>query len=322
MKLNTNLSTARALRETFLNKMAMVVAHAAPAMTDEEARLGQLLLSTGNLSRKALDASLELARTVRLPLGVVLLMNGLVSPETIDRAINLQSMIHRGLPPSIARIILRYASIADVTTEEALQDFSMDNERGALDCWLAQVVTACGLLTFEQIDDIRTRARGADMSWARYATENGILTINVLSAAMHAVVLMDINQLSYNDAVALVKAVAAKPTAMPILLRVHIPKHSFDASTINLAALLYASDVLSERNALDLLSLAYRNRVNMFDLIDQHDLLSDAQFDLALSVSTMLNKGLPMRTAIAKLKANEVRCPEREVISKWQMAVA
>jgi len=316
------MNTERALRETFLNKMAQVVAHAAPSMTDEEARLGQLLVSTGNLSEKALSTSLEVARAVRLPLGVVLLMNGLVTPETIDRAINLQSMIHRGLPPAFARIILRYASVADVTTEEALQDFAMENEKSALDCWLAQVVSACDLLTFEQINDISLRARHEGISWARYATENAIISVDVLSAAMHAVVLMDLNELSYADAVSMVRTVASKSSALPVLLRVHVPKHSFDAATINLPALLYAADAMNERTALDLLSLAYRNRANVFDLIDRNNLLSDIQFDLAMSISTMLAKGLPLRAAMGKLKATEMRCPERSMLAKWQMAAA
>lgn len=317
--MNSNLTKAKALRETFLYKMAAVVAQAAGSMTDEEARLGQLLVSTGNLSDKALTASLDVARSVRLPLGVVLLMNGLVKPETIDRAINLQAMIHRGLPPSIARIILRYASIADVSTDEALQDFAMDNETGALDCWLAQVVSACDILTDEQIEDVRVRASEAGLNWARYATETGIVSINVLSAAMHAVVLMDLNHVCYGDAVALVRAVATKASAMPVLLRVHMPKHVFDASTINLAALLYAADVISERNALDLLSLAYRNRINPFELIDQNDLLSDMQFDLAVSISGLISQGMPLRAAMAKLKAGEMRCPERTMLAKWNM---
>ena len=55
MMLNSNLSSAKALRETFLNKMARVVASASPSMTDEETRLGQLLVSTGNLSEKSLE---------------------------------------------------------------------------------------------------------------------------------------------------------------------------------------------------------------------------------------------------------------------------
>lgn len=320
MMLNSNLSSAKALRETFLNKMAQVVASAVPSMTDDETRIGQLLVSTGNLSEASLQKGLELAASVRLPLGVVLLMNGMIRPETIDRAIHLQSMIHRGLPPSFARIIMRYASVADVSADEALQDFSMDNEKSALDCWLAQVVMAADLLTFEQIDDIRIRARKAEMSWARYATEQGILSIAVLSAAMHAVVLMDLNEVSYGDAVALVRAVSSKASAMPVLLRVHVPKHVFDASTINLCALLYASDVISERNALDLLSLSYKNKVNPFALIDQNNLLSDNQFNLAVNVCELLGKGLSLPAAMARLKSSDTRTHERDMRAKWQLA--
>jgi len=300
--------------------MAQVVASASPSMTDEESRLGQLLVSTGNLSEKSLQRSLEISRSVRLPLGVVLLMNGMIRPESIDRAVHLQSMIHRGLPPSFARIFMRYASVADITADEALQDFSMENEKSALDCWLAQVVMAADLLTFEQIDDIRMRARKADMSWARYATEQGIITIEVLSAAMHAVVLMDINELSYVDAVALVRAVASKPSVMSVLLRVHVPKHVFDAATINLPALLYAADALSERNALDLLSLSYKQKINPFELIAKNNLLSDVQYDLAVSVSELLGKGLSMRAAMERLKTSDTRSQERDMRAKWQMA--
>lgn len=320
MMLNSNLSSAKALRETFLNKMAQVVASAAPSMTDEETRLGQLLVSTGNLSEATLQKSLELANSVKLPLGVVLLMNGMIRPETIDRAVHLQSMIHRGLPPSFARIIMRYASVADVTADEALQDFSMDNEKSALDCWLAQVVMAADILTFEQIDDIRMRARKADVSWARYATEQGIISIAVLSAAMHAVVLMDLNELSYGDAVALVRAVASKPSAMSVLLRVHVPKHNFDAATINLPALLYASDVVSERDALDLLSLSHKRKCDPFELIYTNGLLSSIQYDLAVAVSEMINKGLPLRAAMARMKASDTRTLERDMRAKWQLA--
>ena len=322
MMMNSNLSSAKALRETFLNKMAQTVASTAPSMTDEESRLGQLLVSTGNLSENNLVRSLEIARAVRLPLGVVLLMNGMIRPETIDRAVHLQTMIHRGLPPMFARIVMRYASVADVTADEALQDFSMDNEKSALDCWLAQVVMAADLLTFEQIDDIRMRARAANMSWARYATEQGILTLDVLSAAVHAVVLMDLNELSYGDAIALVRAVASKASAMAVLLRVHVPKHVFDAATIHLPALLFASEAISERNALDLLSLSYKNRTNPFELIDQNNLLSDIQFDLAVGISTLLGKGLPLRAAMARMKTTDTRVQERDMRAKWQVAVA
>ncbi|MBX9669268.1 MAG: hypothetical protein K2X93_16705 [Candidatus Obscuribacterales bacterium] len=322
MKTNTRLGSARALRETFLSKMAQVVAHNSPSMTDEEARLGQLLVGTGNLTDKALAASLDIARTVRLPLGVVLLMNGLVNPETIDRAIQLQQLIHRGLSPSIARIIMRYATIADVTTDEALEDFSMDPEMSALDCWLIQVITACDILTFEQVEDIDRRATSANSSWARYAAEQNIVSIDVLSAAMHAVVLMDLNHLSYGDAVALVRAVSTKASAMQVLLRVHMPKHTFDASTLNLPALLYAAEVISERNALDLLSLSYKQRTNPVALIEQNYLLSDNQFELAVNITSLLNKGLAPSSAIAKLKSHEMRCPERSMLAKWQVACA
>lgn len=320
MMLNSNLSSAKALRETFLNKMAQVVASAAPSMTDEETRLGQLLVSTGNLTESELEKSLEMAATVRLPLGVVLLMNGMIKPETIDRAIHLQAMIHRGLPPMFARIVMRYASVADVSADEALQDFSMDNHKSALDCWLAQVVTAADILTFEQIEDISVRARKADMSWAKYATDLGILSISVLSAAMHAVVLMDLNEVSYSDAVALVRAVASKESAMPVLLRVHVPKHVFDGGTIHLCALLYATEQISERNALDLLSLAYKNKVNPFKLIDQNSLLSHSQYDLAVGVSALLGRGLPLDSALARLKHSDKRTQERDMRAKWQVA--
>lgn len=271
-------------------------------ITDSEAQLGQLLVNTGLLTESSLNACLTFARSFHQPLGAVLSLTNKVTTENVQRAVDVQTMIRNGLSPSFGRMVLRYANIMNLSAQEAFNEFELNQEISPLDCWLSQVIPSSNILSETVLQSLQRRAQQAQTSWMKYAVENEILGIEVLSAAMHAVVLMDQGHLEFGDAHALIRAVHANPDNLVVLLRAFYSKHSFDRDNVNLSALLYMAGTLTERNALDVLSLAYRQNVSPIDLIVEHDLLTDQQYRQALASTEMMQQGMSLRWAIAKLK--------------------
>lgn len=265
-------------------------------ITDSEAQLGQLLVRTGLLSEKALAACLSYASIIDVPLGAVLRLSRLVSDDDIDRAIYIQQEIRSGLSPTIARVVLRYASLVGVSAPEALRAFSMSDQISPLDCWLSLILPSSEILTESEFQDLRAKANAAKKNWFKYAVEHDIVSIDVLSAAMHAVVLLDHGHVAFDDAATLLRAVHENQGNLMVLLRGYTHRHCFDADTVNLVALLYMSGALSERNALDVLSVSYRSRINPVTLLKEHRLVSETQFHQALNASLLMKQGLHYRS--------------------------
>ncbi len=321
-----NLSTSGFAKNRLLTKMAQATLGKTTVFTETETRLGQLLLLTGLVSAKHLNTSLQTAETVRLPLGVVLLMNEAVDPRSIDRAIHVQQLIHKGLPPSIARMVLRYATAANVTAEEAIEDFSLDDESTALDCWMAHLVIECEMFSKEELDEIKGAARKENRSWIFYAAEQEILSLNLISCAMHSVVLMDLGLMSHCDVVSLFKAVKSNTHAMSVLLRIYVPDHKGESRSMNVLALLLGAGLVSERTALDILSCSYRCKKSIVALLEDYEILSEQQLDHAFTLMRMItSKGLTQVSAIMNLKSareSQSITADKMLLARWQTVCA
>lgn len=271
------------------------------SMTDSEAKLGRLLISAGLVTERKLAANLTYAKSVKLPLGVVLLLSGTVNSKAIEKAIAVQQLIRNGLPPSLGRMVLRYAIAADVATHEAMEAFSLVDEASALDCWLTEIVSTAEILSEFQLKDLKERVKNSKATWIHVAAEHNVISLDVLAAAMHALVLLDQGYMSFSDVVKLMQAVNENPGHLLVLLSDRVPRHRFDANTVSLPAQLYKAGAISERNALDLISLSYQRRVDPISLIEQHALLSDTTRK-AIDFNEMLSNGLSRGWAKAKTK--------------------
>lgn len=273
--LNTNqIGAKKTLGETFLKKMSRVADQASRSLSEDQTRIGQLLVDTGAIGRQALEHNLGVAWSSSQLIGTVLTSRGLVDEACIDRAVRTQAMIKSGLSPMVGRMILRYANMANMTADEAMEAFSIESEEQALDSWLYELLSNCENYWQDLLNESKAAAKKSNVSWSRYCVRNGVITLNILAAAMHTLALVDLGRMSFDDAVALVRAVSTRSGAWPVLLRCHIQQQANDLEWINLPATLYVRESLSERTALDLICLSHKNNTDARTLIAKHDLLS------------------------------------------------
>ncbi|MBX9694708.1 MAG: hypothetical protein K2Z81_20140, partial [Cyanobacteria bacterium] len=278
------------------------------SLTESEEKLGQLMVSTGLVSEDVLQECLSIATQNSTPIGLVLSLEGGIKAEDVARAVCIQGLVQRGLSLTMGRIVLRYSVVADVTVEEALKAFSLDSDSDGLDGWLLEMLDSCNLLSKYEQDQSQSAAREQNTSWARYLAENALISVEILSAAMHGLVLMDLGSVSYEDAVLLVRAAATKGSALPMILRLHSSQHCFNSQTVNLPAMFYASATISERQALDLISVTYKSKVDPLELVASRGLVSEKQVELALDLQFNINLQLVAQsTVIAKLRAANPR---------------
>ncbi|MBX9670164.1 MAG: hypothetical protein K2X93_21365 [Candidatus Obscuribacterales bacterium] len=270
------------------------------SMTDSEAKLGRLLVSTGLVSERKLAANLTYAKSVKLPLGVVLLLSGTVNSKAIDKAIEIQQLIRNGLPPSVGRMVLRYAISTNVSTHEAMEAFALVNETSALDCWLTEILSTAEVLHEFQIDELKEKASNTKTTWIHVAVEHNVITLDVLAAAMHALVLLDQGYMTFSEVIELMQAVNRKPGHLLVFLSDRVRKHQFDARTVNLPARLYASYTITERNVLDLISLAYQKKVDSVSW--KENVLVSQTTEKAIDFNELLSNSLSRGWASAKIK--------------------
>ncbi len=283
---------------------------------ESEEKLGQLLVSTGLVSNDVLDECLTIAHRNATPIGIVLSIEAGISAEDVARALCIQRLIQGGLSLTMGRIIMRYSSAADVSVADAVEAFSLGSDTEGLDSWLIEMLDSCNLLSREEQERTQTDAIEQDTSWARHLVENEVISLDVLSAAMHSIVLMDLGYMTYDDATSLVRTVATKGSALPFILRLHAPKHRFDAKTVNIPAMFYASETFDERQALDLLSESYKSKIDPLELIARLGILSEKQvemvFDLHFQIALQL---VAQSTAISKLRSENSKRVRRANLS-------
>jgi hypothetical protein len=156
-----------------------------------DTRIGEFLLAAEVVQRRELSESLSLARRSGLPIGRVLIVSGLVSEIGLRQAIKVQSMVRDSILPFRMGVdALKLACGEELQLEDALARLGWNEGTTKQTSKLGELLLTAEVISQQSLDTAIRTAEATGMPLGRTLISLGLLSDEMLSAALDAQVLV------------------------------------------------------------------------------------------------------------------------------------
>lgn len=165
-------------------------------------RLGELLLSSSVLTTGELEHAVELSSETGLPMGRVLVMCGYITERELEAAVKAQSLVKDGaLTGEKAREAIQLMSKKGMDFERCLKSVGFTRDTAEPTFRLGELLVEAHILTKSQLKDVLRTSQETGLPVGRVLVLTGVISEEMLSAALTAQVLVRDNKISPEQAV-------------------------------------------------------------------------------------------------------------------------
>jgi hypothetical protein len=170
-------------------------------------KLGDLLISANLLTAAQLAAAIETARQSSLPVGKVLTINELLTDVTLQAAIKAQSLIKDNqLSIDAAVAALKLTAAKALSLDAALETLEQARSGDGRTVRLGEILITAGFLDKAQLDQALRDGKETALPLGRILVLGRTLSEELVSAALTAQVLLRDGRISFDQAIAGLKA--------------------------------------------------------------------------------------------------------------------
>jgi hypothetical protein len=185
-----------------------------------DTRIGEFLLAAEVVQRRELSESLSLARRSGLPIGRVLIVSGLVSEIGLRQAIKVQSMVRDSILPFRMGVdALKLACGEELQLEDALARLGWNEGTTKQTSKLGELLLTAEVISQQSLDTAIRTAEATGMPLGRTLISLGLLSDEMLSAALDAQVLVRDFKIGRQQSVDGLKAAKKRREPVDALLR-------------------------------------------------------------------------------------------------------
>lgn len=246
--------------------------------------VGQLLVESGMLERELLDIALDRARVNGVKIGQILLYSGLIGDRELKAALMAQRMLRQSL------ISFKQAVEALIAVRESNIDHETALARAR---WLhsseqihqfAKLMMDIGLLTTDQLGSSLAISIKHGFALGRVLMVHNRISVEVRKSAIDAIILTRCGDITYEHAVAAMKAVLRTGHSVRELL-------GLEASPVNvISEELVRAGVLTEFEVLDIIEEALQRATLLKGIVGQ-TLIANLKFAASLAINRMVGEG-------------------------------
>ncbi len=249
-----------------------------------QVKLGDLLTRAGLLTVDQLKEGMLIAKQQSIPVGRVLIMAGFISEPNLQAAVQAQSMVKDSVID--LETVLKALTLANqkgISLDEALGQTGWKEQAGGLTNKLGELLIDSGLLTKENLDSGLAQAKLAGLPLGRILVTYGIISEQLISAALNAQILVRDSKISRDQALQGLRACRERQISLEDSLKesgLNIPTQE----TIRLGELLVMANILTENNMMTVVEVGLLEEKPIGKVLIEKNYLTDDLLQSALSI--------------------------------------
>ncbi|MCW5824620.1 MAG: hypothetical protein KIT34_17610 [Cyanobacteria bacterium TGS_CYA1] len=249
-----------------------------------QVKLGDLLTRAGLLTVDQLKEGMLIAKQQSIPVGRVLIMAGFITEPNLQAAVQAQSMVKDSLID--LDTVLKGLTLANqkgISLDDALSQTGWKEQAGGLTNKLGELLIDAGLLTKENLDSGLAQSKLAGLPLGRVLVTYGIITEQILAAALNAQILIRDSKISREQALAGLKACRERQISLEDSLKesgLNIPTQE----NIRLGELLVMAGILTENNMMSVVEVGLLEEKPIGAVLIEKNYLTEPLLQSALAI--------------------------------------
>ncbi|MBK9201361.1 MAG: hypothetical protein IPL73_02735 [Candidatus Obscuribacter sp.] len=264
-------------------------------------RLGELLLSSSVLTTGELEHAVELSSETGLPMGRVLVMCGYITERELEAAVKAQSLVKDGaLTGEKAREAIQLMSKKGMDFERCLKSVGFTRDTAEPTFRLGELLVEAHILTKSQLKDVLRTSQETGLPVGRVLVLTGVISEEMLSAALTAQVLVRDNKISPEQAVQALSSSRFRRVNIEVSLMDLGFYKPPPRQRVRIGELLVLSGLVNEPDLMTALELGLIREAPVGQMLVEGGFISRRILDTALKLQEIVSSHSP-----SALKASE-----------------
>jgi hypothetical protein len=273
-------------------------------------RIGELLVAANVVKTDVLLEALQISKASKCPIGRTLMSMGYLSEPDLQAAIELQSLLRAGLISTEFGVrALNVAVKSRVPLEEAFAKLGwrppMHDVLAVSE--LGELLFEAGLIKRKELETAMAQSKAKGLPLGRCLTLNHVITMNLLSSALTAQVLLRDGKITREQAVAGLKASAKKQQTMEESLE-EVGAYAADENQVKLGELLAAARLVSESDKVAAVEVGLERKQPVGKVLVESGVIPQRVLDDCLKLQKLVSNGsLTLSEAAEALKQSQLK---------------
>ncbi len=270
------------------------------APSDEDIRLGKLLVDLSLVTDDLLQHAIEMALKLNIPVGRVLIMSGWLTDTQLHVAVQIQGLLKEKALSKAAAIKLGEVmlnrrlpldqALAEIGHEETTFIDQLANDLQRCDSIkLGELFVASEIISEEALEEALAKARALGLPLGRVLMLSASVTPQLLETGVNAQRFVRQNKIKKEDAIAALKAAAQRPENGATC---DLQQHKQPSiKNIRLGELLVLAGILSEQQIEYALEMGFLNNLPIGKVLIELGLISEKTIENALQLQKLVSNG-------------------------------
>jgi hypothetical protein len=268
--------------------------------------IGDLLRGARLIEIHDLTNAVQVASKTGLPVGRVLVMLGLVTSETVQAALQAQSLVRdRLITAEVASKAIAMAASHRIDLEQALECLGTLPGQQFETNKLGDLLVMAGLITNEILVESLKTSQHLSLPLGRILVLKNILKENVVEAALSAQVLLRDGVIDRRTAVAALRHARHTHTSLEHCLTASGVELSGKRQTVRLGELFVLAEVIGEADLLAAVEIGLNEGSQVGQVLMQFGFINEETLETTLKLQEMVRKHtLSVAQAVQVLRQN------------------
>jgi hypothetical protein len=268
--------------------------------------IGDLLRGARLIEIHDLTNAVQVASKTGLPVGRVLVMLGLVTSETVQAALQAQSLVRdRLITAEVASKAIAMAASHRIDLEQALECLGTLPGQQFETNKLGDLLVMAGLITNEILVESLKTSQHLSLPLGRILVLKNILKENVVEAALSAQVLLRDGVIDRRTAVAALRDARHTHTSLEHCLTASGVELSGKRQTVRLGELFVLAEVIGEADLLAAVEIGLNEGSQVGQVLMQFGFINEETLETTLKLQEMVRKHtLSVAQAVQVLRQN------------------
>lgn len=258
-----------------------------------DVRFGNLLVSANIVNPDELYEAMEIASSLDLPIGKVLVMSGYIDQTVLQAAVQIQSMLRdKILQTELAMRALKLIQETKTPLSEALHNLGwtppdnlMEKNR------LGELLSGSGIVSDEDLQSALETALETDLPLGRILYSTGKISDSLLWSALNAQVMVRDGKLGKDQAINALKAIRQRQISLEIVLQEQNILSRGYSRKIKLGEILVLSGFLSQEILMTALEVGLIENLPLGQILVDRQIVTKATLEHALTLQNVVELG-------------------------------
>lgn len=267
-------------------------------------KLGELLLYSGILSAEQLNKAIESSQINKLPVGRVLIMDGILSEHILTSAVKLQSLVKdKLLEVNMAIEALKTIAVNNIDCDHALKMHGFQVMKTLPTARLGEILVESEITTSDKLTEALATSKDTGLPLGRIMVLTQKLSEELLTAALTTQVLIRDGKVSREQAIQGLKAARRRRVNIEQSLSEQGVYNPSGRPWVKLGELLVMANLVAETDLMTALELSLVKEIALGEVLVQTGYITLAVLEAALTLQEMVgNRTLSVHFASLCLK--------------------